>query len=115
MFTATPLSILSDSVTLTVNDVRFYWKTKIEYEIIELNVTIKIIVLIWGSRNGFESFILWHLFLATFCVKLALFKCNFLRDPLTESMTFCVHMKAENQRSSKLPLLGLIGASQPKL
>ena len=44
MFTATPLSIVYD--TLTVNDPRFYWKTKIRYEINKLNVTFIIIVLI---------------------------------------------------------------------
>ena len=50
-----------------------------------------------------------------FCVQLALFKCDFLRDERTKSWTSWSQIKAENMRNLKVPRHVQIGASKPEL
>ena len=52
---------------------------------------------------------------AHFVAKLALFKCNFLRDAKEKSTNSCAHKKAENMRNLKLTLLFSIASSKPEL
>ena len=48
----------------------------------------------------------------SFCVRVALFKHDFLRDAFTESLTSCAQIKAKYLRISELPLLSSIDASK---